>query len=183
MMIREDRKAEISTRPAKMGSLPQAFKLSSEVCISLESEKFPMRSSTPSAWSEQANAAPDRIFAPAHWDTHCFKLHNYHIFATTLLLGLNAYYFCSWTSLVAQLVKHTPVSAGDTRDTGSIPSGGDPMEKETATRCSILVWRIPWTEDPGGVIVHGLTKSWTQLSAYTHVSAIITGRPRLPHTS
>ena len=142
-----------------------------------------MRSSTPSAWSEQAYAAPDRIFAPAPWDTHCFKLHNYHILATTLLLGLNAYYFCSWASLVAQLVKHSPVNAGDTRDTGSVPSGGDPMEKETATRCSILVWRIPRTEDPGGVIVHGLTKSWTQLSAYTHVSAMMTGRPRLPHTS
>ena len=27
----------------------------------------------------------------------------------------------------------------------------DPMEKEIATLSSILAWRIPWTEDPGGL--------------------------------
>ena len=27
----------------------------------------------------------------------------------------------------------------------------DPLEKETATHSSILVWRIPWTEEPGGL--------------------------------
>ena len=26
----------------------------------------------------------------------------------------------------------------------------DPLEKEMATHSSILVWRIPWTEEPGG---------------------------------
>ena len=25
----------------------------------------------------------------------------------------------------------------------------DPLEKEMATRSSILAWRIPWTEEPG----------------------------------
>ena len=25
----------------------------------------------------------------------------------------------------------------------------DPVEKEMATLCSILAWRIPWTEEPG----------------------------------
>ena len=35
----------------------------------------------------------------------------------------------------------------------------DPMEKEMTTHSSILAWRIPWTEEPGGV-----TKSWTQIS-------------------
>ena len=25
----------------------------------------------------------------------------------------------------------------------------DPLEKEMATHCSILAWRIPWTEEPG----------------------------------
>ena len=29
--------------------------------------------------------------------------------------------------------------------------GEDPLEKETATYFSILVWRIPWTEEPGGI--------------------------------
>ena len=27
----------------------------------------------------------------------------------------------------------------------------DPLEKETATHSSILAWRIPWKEEPGGL--------------------------------
>ena len=27
----------------------------------------------------------------------------------------------------------------------------DPLEKGMATHCSILAWRIPWTEEPGGL--------------------------------
>ena len=27
----------------------------------------------------------------------------------------------------------------------------DPLEKGMATRSSILIWRIPWTEEPGGL--------------------------------
>ena len=33
----------------------------------------------------------------------------------------------------------------------------DPLEKEVATRSSILAWKIPRTEEPGG-LVHGVTK-------------------------
>ena len=34
-----------------------------------------------------------------------------------------------------------------------VPSLGqeDPLEKEVATHSSILAWRIPWTEQPGGL--------------------------------
>ena len=39
----------------------------------------------------------------------------------------------------------------------------DPLEKEISTHSSILSWEIPWTEEPGG-LVHGITKSQTQLS-------------------
>ena len=39
----------------------------------------------------------------------------------------------------------------------------NPLEKETATHSGILAWRIPWTEEPGG-LVHGVTKSWARLS-------------------
>ena len=31
------------------------------------------------------------------------------------------------------------------------PSWEDPLEKEMATHSSILAWRIPWTEQPGGL--------------------------------
>ena len=35
----------------------------------------------------------------------------------------------------------------------------DPLEKETATtHSSILTWRIPWTEELGWLIVHGVLK-------------------------
>ena len=43
----------------------------------------------------------------------------------------------------------------------------DPLEEEMATHSSILVWRIPWTEEPGGLQSMGLHKSWTQLSNST----------------
>ena len=31
------------------------------------------------------------------------------------------------------------------------PGQEDPPEKEMATHSSILAWRIPWTEEPGGL--------------------------------
>ena len=34
----------------------------------------------------------------------------------------------------------------------------DPLEKGTATHSSILAWRIPWTEEPGGLQSMGLQK-------------------------
>ena len=32
----------------------------------------------------------------------------------------------------------------------------DPLEEEMATHCSILAWRIPWREEPGGLLSMGL---------------------------
>ena len=40
----------------------------------------------------------------------------------------------------------------------------DTLEKEMAIHSSILVWEIPWTEEPGGLHSVGVKKSWTQLS-------------------
>ena len=37
-----------------------------------------------------------------------------------------------------------------------------PLEKRVAIHSSILAWRIPWTEKPGGV--HGVAKSKARLS-------------------
>ena len=49
---------------------------------------------------------------------------------------------------MAQRIKHLP-AMGETW----VPSLGweDPLEKEMATHSSILAWRIPWTEEPGGL--------------------------------
>ena len=37
----------------------------------------------------------------------------------------------------------------------------DPLEKGMATHSSTLAWRIPWTEEPGGIQSIGVEKSWT----------------------
>ena len=42
-------------------------------------------------------------------------------------------------------------SASNAGDLGSIPGWEDPLEKEMATHSSILAWRIPWTEELGGL--------------------------------
>ena len=36
--------------------------------------------------------------------------------------------------------------------------GEDLPEKEMATHSSILAWKIPWTEEPGGATVHGVAR-------------------------
>ena len=38
----------------------------------------------------------------------------------------------------------------------------DALEKGMATHCSILVWRIPWTEEPGGLQSMGLQSDTTE---------------------
>ena len=51
-------------------------------------------------------------------------------------------------SLLAQMVKSLP----EMQETQA-PSLGreDPLEEEMATYSSVLPWRIPWTEEPGGL--------------------------------
>ena len=63
-------------------------------------------------------------------------------------------------SLVAQMVKSLPA----VWETQVLSLGWeDPLEKGMATHCSILAWRIQWTEEPSG-LVHGVAKSQTQLT-------------------
>ena len=53
------------------------------------------------------------------------------------------------------MVKNLPANTGDIRDMGSIPGSGNPLEKGMAIHSSILAWRIPWTEEPGGLQSRG----------------------------
>ena len=54
----------------------------------------------------------------------------------------------SFASILAQMVKNLPA-----RQEAWVRSVGqeDPLEKGVATHTSILVWRISWTEEPGGL--------------------------------
>ena len=49
------------------------------------------------------------------------------------------------------MVKNPPANGGGLRDVGSIPGWEDPREDSMTTHVSILAWRIPWTEEPGGL--------------------------------
>ena len=71
----------------------------------------------------------------------------------------------SWVSLVAQLVKNPP-AMWETW----VQSVGweDPLEKEMATHSSILAWRIPWTEDLGGLQSTGCKESDTTEQLHFH---------------
>ena len=51
-------------------------------------------------------------------------------------------------SLVAQMVKNPASSA---KDPGSIPGLGRSPREGNGYISSVLVWRIPWTEEPGGL--------------------------------
>ena len=56
----------------------------------------------------------------------------------------------SWLSLVVLVVIHLPV--WETEETWVLSlDREDPLEKNMATHSSILAWRIPWTEQPGGL--------------------------------
>ena len=46
----------------------------------------------------------------------------------------------------------------------------DPLEEGMATHSSILAWRIPMDRGTWWAIVHGVAKSWTQLSTHTHTT-------------
>ena len=86
--------------------------------------------------------------------------------AQPLLLTLNEGYLLTTTppdlelgigplgtaSLVAQMVKRLPAM----RETQVRSLGWEePLEKGMTTHCSILTWRIPWTEKPGGLQLMG----------------------------
>ena len=49
--------------------------------------------------------------------------------------------------------------------------GEDPLEKGMATHSSILAWRIPWTEEPGGLQSVG-PQDQTQLGIHTYTILI-----------
>ena len=51
-------------------------------------------------------------------------------------------------SLITLLVKNQPaIQEAQVQSLG----GEDPLEKEMATHCSIPAWKIPWTEESGGL--------------------------------
>ena len=69
-----------------------------------------------------------------------------------------------WGFPGGSVAKNLIANVGDTRDAGSIPGREDSLEEEMTTHSSILIWKIPWTEQPGGLQSMGSQKSRTQVS-------------------
>ena len=49
------------------------------------------------------------------------------------------------------VVKNPPANAGDARNIGLSPGSGGSPGVGNATHSGILAWKIPWTEEPGGL--------------------------------
>ena len=67
--------------------------------------------------------------------------------------------------------KESACSAGDA---GSIPAREDPLEEEMTPHSSILIWEMPWTEEPGGLSPWGYKESdTTEGTEYTGVCVCV----------
>ena len=77
---------------------------------------------------------------------------------------------------MTQMVKNLPAM----RETWvESPGLEDPLEQGMATHSTILVWRMPWTEESGGLQSLG-PQSWTRLSRHTWgIYSVDTSLPQL----
>ena len=75
----------------------------------------------------------------------------------------------SWASLVVQTIKNPPAMQEIW-----VPSLGqeDPLEEGMASHSSILAWRIPWTEEPGGLQSVGSQRVTTEWLV-PHINGIV----------
>ena len=66
------------------------------------------------------------------------------------------------------VVQNPPANAGDTRVAGSIPGWGRSLGEGHGTHSSILAWRSPWTEEPGGLqFMESQSQTWLSMDAHT----------------
>ena len=74
------------------------------------------------------------------------------------------------------MVKNPPANAGDTRDTDLIPRSGRSPGGGRQTHSGILAWRIPWTEEPGGlqfVGSHRVGYDWSDVTCTQLLCAVV----------
>ena len=75
-----------------------------------------------------------------------------------------------WASLVAQSVKNLP--AVEETQVRSLDRE-DPLDKEVATHSSILVWKISWTEEPGGLQSMLKNNNYYLLTSYYKLETVL----------
>ena len=74
-----------------------------------------------------------------------------------------------WVSLMTQMVKNLP--AMQATQVQSL-SREDPPEKGMTTDSSMLAWRIPWTEETGGLQFMGLQRVGHNRATNTHTHTV-----------
>ena len=82
----------------------------------------------------------------------CLKAHIESFASLTEVLNLVKCGYCFWVGLTIQ------TRLSDFTFTFHSPA----LEKEMATHSSVLAWRIPGTEEPGGLPVYGVAQSRTE---------------------
>ena len=88
------------------------------------------------------------------------------------------YYIRTWAdqgnpvSLVAQMVKNLPTM--QETQVRSLDQA-DPLKKGKATHSTILTWRIPWTEEPGGLQSMWLQRVRHNWATHTHTLSKVYG--------
>ena len=71
-------------------------------------------------------------------------------------ISFNRFLYLKSAFLDGASSKEPACQCRDIRDSGSIPGLGRSPEEDMETQFSILGWRIPWTEEPGGLQSVGL---------------------------
>ena len=105
------------------------------------------------------------------------------IYTMDLHSGLASRCFFSWFFFTAPFFpggsdgKESACNAGVP---GSIPGLGRSPEKGMATHSSILAWRTPWAEEPGGLQSMGLQRARHDLT--TNTSTLSVPKPFRPHS-
>ena len=88
----------------------------------------------------------------------------------TLLTSL-MYVSLARASKAALVVKDLPANAGDVRDSGSIPRSGSSPGEGNGNYSGMLAWRIPWTEERGGLQCTGSWRvghNWVCMCVHIH---------------
>ena len=70
-------------------------------------------------------------------------------------------------------IKNLPANEEDTGDVGSSLCWEDPLEEGMATHCSVLAWRIPWTEEPGELQSMGSERDTREVTEHRHMCICI----------
>ena len=70
-------------------------------------------------------------------------------------------------------VKNLPANAEDAGDVGSSLGWEEPLEEGMATHCSILAWRIPRTEEPGGLQSTGSQRGMTEATDHIYMDTCV----------